>query len=137
MKYQTFDGLFEALSHSAFRSKFRLNADDRLYAEMKGERVISDHAHNILRERIGAAEPKNDGKQTPYKGHPVFTAQHATGCCCRNCLYKWHDIPKGRALSEDEINQLSGVVCEWIRRDLLKKPKKKIIRRGETLSLFD
>ncbi len=30
-----------------------------------------------------AAEPRNDGKQTPFRGHPVFTAQHATATCCR------------------------------------------------------
>ncbi|MGZ5890753.1 MAG: DUF4186 family protein [Hyphomicrobium sp.] len=25
--------------------------------------------------RLAAAEPRNDGKQTPYRGHPVFVAQ--------------------------------------------------------------
>jgi hypothetical protein len=24
------------------------------------------------------ASPQNDGKQTPFKGHPVFITQHAT-----------------------------------------------------------
>ena len=30
--------------------------------------------------------------------HPVFIAQHATGCCCRGCFFKWHHIPAGRQL---------------------------------------
>jgi hypothetical protein len=31
----------------------------------------------------------------------VFIAQHATATC-RGCLEKWHAIPHGRALSEQE-----------------------------------
>ena len=31
------------------------------------------------------------------KGHPVFIAQHATACCCRSCLEKWHNVPAGKA----------------------------------------
>jgi len=76
------DELFEALSHSAFRSKFRLSYADRTYAETRNDELLKKHAKEILHDRIGSANPKNDGKQTPYKGHPIFTAQHATGCCC-------------------------------------------------------
>lgn len=92
LKYQTFDALFEALARSEFRSKFRLTGDDRVFAELRSPELLNQHAHEILKNRIGASHPKNDGKQTPYKGHPVFTAQHATGCCCRSCLFKWHGI---------------------------------------------
>jgi hypothetical protein len=49
-------------------------------------------------KRLGSANPLNDGKQTPFKGHPVFIAQHATATCCRGCLAKWHGIRKGEAL---------------------------------------
>ena len=88
-KFASMDELFEALSHSAFRSKFRLSYADRTYAETRNDELLKKHARQILHDRIGSAHPKNDGKQTPYKGHPIFTAQHATGCCCRGCLYKW------------------------------------------------
>lgn len=137
LKYQTFDALFEALARSEFRSKFRLIGDDRVFAELRSPELLNQHAHEILKNRIGASHPKNDGKQTPYKGHPVFTAQHATGCCCRSCLFKWHGIEKNRELSDRELNELSAVICEWIRRDLEKPAKKKRVRKGETLSLFD
>jgi hypothetical protein len=50
----------------------------------------------------------NDGKQTPMRGHPVFIAQHATATCCRGCLEKWHAIPHGRALSEQEQRYGAG-----------------------------
>lgn len=100
--YSSFEPLFEKLAKSTFRSKFRLNYQDRLYAEMKGQTVIKEQASDLISKRLAPATPKNDGSQTPYKGHPVFTAQHATGCCCRSCLLKWHNIPKGRELTETE-----------------------------------
>ena len=66
------DELFEALSHSAFRSKFRLSYADRTYAETRNDELLKKHARQILHDRIGSAHPKNDGKQTPYKGHPIL-----------------------------------------------------------------
>ena len=59
-------------------------------------------------------DPKNDGKQTPMKGHPVFVAQHATATCCRGCIQKWHGTEKGRALNDQEIDLLVGLVMGWI-----------------------
>ncbi|MDD5463125.1 MAG: DUF4186 family protein [Methylococcales bacterium] len=56
----------------------------------------------------------NDGKQTPFRGHPVFVAQHATACCCRSCLEKWHRIPKRRALTPDEEAYIVNVLEKWL-----------------------
>ncbi len=134
--YSSFEPLFEKLAKSTFRSKFRLNYQDRLYAEMKGQTVIKEQASDLISKRLAPATPKNDGSQTPYKGHPVFTAQHATGCCCRSCLLKWHNIPKGRELTETEQQYVVSVLLAWIEKDLQKTPKKKFIKKGETLDLF-
>ena len=112
------DETLERLSHSDFRSKFTLSAKDRAYARTKGRDVINRHAHEMLRARVGAAEPEHDGCQTPWRGHPVFTAQHATATCCRGCIAKWHHIPKGHALTDDEVNRLASLVMAWIDRDL-------------------
>lgn len=71
-KFASMDELFEALSHSAFRSKFRLSYADRTYAETRNDELLKKHAKEILHDRIGSANPKNDGKQTPYKGHPIL-----------------------------------------------------------------
>lgn len=130
------EGLFERLSRSAFRSKFRLNFDDRLYARLKGREVLKEHAHKLLENRIGQAYPLNDGKQTPVKGHPVFTAQHATGTCCRSCLLKWHHIEKGRELTAEELDWLTEVILEWIRRDLEKPEPRRRLKKGESGFLF-
>src|SRR3546814_16649873 len=56
----------------------------------------------IVEKRLAPAEPVNDGKQTPMRGHPVLIAQHATATCCRSCLAKWHGIPAGRLLDAAE-----------------------------------
>jgi hypothetical protein len=45
---------------------------------------------------------------------PVFIAQHATATCCRGCISKWHGIEKGRALNEEEIDYIIGLIMVWI-----------------------
>ena len=110
------------LGESQFRAKFVLSAADRSYARDKGRHVIDRHAHEMLRARVGEAQPSNDGRQTPWRGHPVFTAQHATATCCRGCIEKWHGIAKGRPLTDAEVNRLADLVMAWIDRDLTNHP---------------
>lgn len=105
------------LSHSKFRSSFHLRKYMIKYIDDKGLNVIEDHAYDFIRKNIAPSEIKNDGRQTPMKGHPVFIAQHACGCCCRGCLEKWHKIPKDRELEEREIKYLVCLIMEWIKRD--------------------
>ena len=106
--------LFSALARSKFRSSFHLKPKDIEYINRIGMEKVRSHANDFVRERLAPTEPKNDGKQTPMRGHPVFIAQHACACCCRGCLEKWHKIPKGRALTEEEIEYVVGVLMEWI-----------------------
>lgn len=114
--------LFERLSASAFRTRFRLSDADRNYIRSRGEAVIRKHAEDIIAKRLAPASPKNDGKQTPMRGaprgHPVFLAQHATATCCRGCLEKWHGIRQGRELSREEQQYITDVIMKWIGRQL-------------------
>lgn len=112
----------ERLSYSTFRSKFVLSDKDRAYARSKGKTTIDRQACELLRSRVGAANPVKDGKQTPWRGHPVFTAQHATATCCRGCIEKWHHIPRGRELTDEEIRRLADLIMVWIERDLIRHP---------------
>lgn len=112
------DEVFAVLSKSAFRSRFHLQGKDLDYLQAKGLRTILDHAGDFVAKRLAAAEPVNDGKQTPFRGHPVFVAQHATACCCRSCLQQWHRIPKGRALTEDEHSYIVHVLERWLNNEL-------------------
>lgn len=113
-----FTRLFERLAKSAFRSRFRLTQKDKSYIVAKGMATIRRHAIDFVKKRLAPAVIPNDGKQTPLRGHPVFLAQHATGCCCRSCLSKWHHIPAGRQLTEEEQQYIVAVLMTWIERQL-------------------
>lgn len=104
-----------ALKKSKFRSGFKLTDKERIYIQDKGIGTIRSHAIDFIKTRLAPAFPKNDGKQTPMKNHPVFIAQHATATCCRGCLKKWYQIEKGRPLSDDEIGFVVELVMGWIK----------------------
>lgn len=109
------DDLFAALAKSTFRAGFKLNSKDMAYLQQKGMSTILDHAEDFIQSRLAPATIANDGKQTPMRGHPVFVAQHATACCCRGCLQKWHQIPQGRALTQAEQAYIVVVLEKWLR----------------------
>lgn len=111
-----YDELFQRLSKSKFRSRFKLKPKDREYLDKKGLDVIKSHARDFVAKRIAPANIPNDGKQTPTKGHPVFTAQHATATCCRGCISKWHKFPKGIELTPTQQEYLVNIIMEWIQR---------------------
>ncbi|MGY5957163.1 DUF4186 domain-containing protein [Kosakonia sp. BK9b] len=106
--------LFARLSRSTFRSRFRLGPKERQYCLDKGAGVIADHAADFVAQRLAPAEPHNDGKQTPMRGHPVFIAQHATATCCRGCLAKWHHIPAGNPLTQTQQQYIVEVIYHWL-----------------------
>jgi hypothetical protein len=108
--------ILDRLARSAFRARFRLGEKEKTYLEAKGLEVIRSHAADFVAARLAPAQPRNDGRQTPMRGHPVFIAQHATATCCRSCLAKWHGIPAGRALSEQEQLYVVDFLMAWVRR---------------------
>ena len=106
--------ILTSLKRSSFRSSFNLTKRYRLYTVEKGRETIRRHAIDFISSRIAPAFPKNDGKQTPMKNHPVFIAQHATATCCRGCLQRWHGIEKGRALTDQEVRFVVELIMRWI-----------------------
>jgi hypothetical protein len=108
------DAKLEALARQPFRARFHLRGRDAATVELRGMDVIRRHAAELFAKRVAPAEPDKDGKQTPYRGHPVFVAQHATATCCRTCLQRWHGIPKGRELTAAEQEYAVDVICRWI-----------------------
>jgi hypothetical protein len=112
------DTLLDQIARQRFRAKFHLRGRERATAELRGPVTMRAHAAELIAERLAPAEPRNDGRQTPYRGHPVFVAQHATATCCRTCLLRWHDIPKGRILTREERAYVVDVIGRWIEREL-------------------
>lgn len=112
------EDLFERLSQSKFRSGFHLKEKDKKYVLDKGGDKIREHARDFVSQRLAPAVISNDGKQTPMKGHPIFIAQHATACCCRGCLEKWHHFPRGKELTEEQQDYVVDVLMEWVGRQM-------------------
>jgi hypothetical protein len=104
------------LGKSPFRQRFRLGQLELRYLDRKGLIAVLAEADDFLSKRLGAASPANDGKLTPFKGHPVFIAQHATATCCRGCVAKWHGIEKGQALAQSELGHMTEVIERWLRK---------------------
>ena len=108
------DDLFRALGGSPFRTRFRLGPAERTYLAAKGMPIVLAHAHDFVARRLAPAEPARDGKQTPFRGHPVFVAQHAPATCCRGCLEKWHRIPRGQSLTSDQQAHVVAAIARWL-----------------------
>lgn len=107
----------DSLSKSKFRSSFYLRKKEIEYINKNGMDKIKEHAYDFIRKKLALANPENDGAQTPMRNHPVFIAQHATGTCCRGCLEKWHKIPKGVELTDNQVNYVVALIMEWIKRN--------------------
>ena len=108
----------DRLATQPFRARFHLSARDTATCRARGRDTIAVHAADLIAGRLAPATPHNDGKQTPYRGPPVFVAQHATATCCRTCLARWHHIPAGRALTADEQRYVVAVILAWLDREL-------------------
>ncbi len=105
---------------SKFRASFKLKDKEMEYIRDKGIMVITEHAYQFVNQRL-KIKLENDGKQTPMRGHPVFIAMHATGCCCRGCLEKWHHIKSEKELEDKEINYIVYLIITWIKKEMENK----------------
>ena len=113
-----YEQIINVLSKSKFRSSFHLKKNDKEYVLNKGINVIKTHAREFIVKRLADFNIENDGKQTPFKGHPVFIAQHATATCCRGCLNKWYKIPLNTKLNEKQIEFVVNLIMEWIQKEI-------------------
>lgn len=109
---------FARLAKSAFRSRFQLTDDDRAYIERVGLPTVRRHAVDFVAKKLAPAEPVNDGRQTPMRGHPVFKAMHGSAMCCRGCMEKWWKVKRGRPLTAAQQAKAVNFLMEWIQRQL-------------------
>lgn len=109
--------LLDRLSRSRFRAQFHLRGPELEYLVTRGPDVLRHHAEEIISARLTPAVPHNDGRQTPWGGHPVFRAQHATATCCRGCLTKNHGIAREAALTPQQQQYVVDVIMAWIDRE--------------------
>ena len=108
---------FAALSHEYVRHHFwHVDIDQKAINHMrrKGRLAYRDDVVKRLRTSLAPANPFRDGYQTPYEGRTVYYAQHAVAACCRTCVAYWHDIPKGRELTEAELEYLAALADRYL-----------------------
>ena len=120
---ETIDERLDAILGQPFRARFHLRGRERALVQLRGRQAIRRHAEDVIARRVAAAMPHKDGRQTPYRGHPVFVAQHATATCCRNCLERNHEIARGRELSVPELAYVVDVIMRWIEREIPDAPQ--------------
>jgi len=84
------------------------------HALRKGRIALLGQAAQRIAKSVGVESPFRDGQQTPFSGNAIYYAQHATASCCRTCIEYWHNIPKGRALTNDEQEYLTKLVTLYI-----------------------
>jgi len=112
------DARLARITRHRFRARFHVRGRDRAIVDLRGMPTVRKHAADLIGKRLAPAQPDKDGRQTPYRGHPVFVAQHATATCCRTCLEKWHGIPKGRELEQAERDYVVEAICRWLEADI-------------------
>jgi hypothetical protein len=112
------DALKKKLAKDGRLEKFALGEPEQEYVTSRGMDILRLHATDFVNKRLAPAEPKNDGRQTPTKGHPVFIAQHATGCNDRDSLEQFFGIKKGKELSEAQVNKIVDAILRWIAEHL-------------------
>ena len=128
--------VFEQLRHEFIRHYFwHLAFDEKAmnHARRKGRRKLHDAARKRIASSVGRAGSAYDGRQTPRGGNTIFYAQHATASCCRTCIEYWHDIPKDRDLTTDELEYLSALVTTYLDERLLDlddEPMKVSVKRS-------
>jgi hypothetical protein len=93
---------------------------------------LKEAATQRLHSSVAKAEPIRDGLQTPMSGNILYYAQHATACCCRSCMEYWHNVPKGRQLTESELSYFTELMMRFVaeRMPKLAKEPESIPRRS-------
>lgn len=114
-----FDSHLLQRSKSPYRSNLRLTGEEIEYCRSRGLDEVRREAFDIIRKNIAPSYIKNDGKQTPENGHPIFVSQHATATCCRKCINRFYYIPNDRKLTETEVNFIVDLNLEWLKRYLV------------------
>ena len=126
------EAAFARLAKSKFRSRFHLSSFEKSLVNEKGIATIRAHCVGFIRTRLAPASPPNDGKQTPMRGHPVFVAQHACACCCRDCLAKWWRVPRGVEIPAERQQGIVDFLMAWIERENARTPLGYCCYFGET-----
>ncbi len=116
----------EFIRHHFWHEPFDQKALD--HAARKGRPGLHQAARRRLESSVGKEAGAWDGRQTPFGGsNTIHYAQHGVAACCRTCISYWHDIPRDRSLTDDELDYLHALVVRYLDErlpDLPDEPQK-------------
>jgi hypothetical protein len=102
----------EFIRHEFFHRSF--DQDALKDAMLRGPAGLRARVRGALKSGIGGAKPWRDGNQTPMVGSAINYARHATATCCRKCLEYWYNIPRGKSLTETELDFCEALVTKYL-----------------------
>lgn len=112
----TFESLkFEKVRHHFWHKPINQIAIN--HSLRKGKIDLRTAVRRKLISAIGPAKPFHDGGQTTMRDDASTAlpyGQHATATCCRKCLEFWHDIPRGVALTPEQLDYCTELVCLYV-----------------------
>lgn len=97
-------------------SKPRLHEHDVALIREMGIAELKDQARDIVEQKL-REQPKNDGKQTPTAGNPIYKAMHACNCASRKELSRAHRMAAGRDLTDRQIDSVVNLLVRWMVRE--------------------
>jgi len=87
------------------------------FAKTKGldgiETVVQQH---LTQKRMLNFDPIWDRRQTKMlNGTIVHWARHAMGCCCRQCLAYWHNVPLNATLTHADVDYFRELLMVYVK----------------------
>ena len=113
-----FNSILLQLSKSPFHNEICLTQKERRYYLDRSREEMRKETEDIIRKNLERKVSPDKDRHTRQWGHPVYVAQRATACCCRKCLYEWHNIPANRRMTENEVRYVVDLLMEWMKRDM-------------------
>ncbi len=86
------------------------------YARQHGLKGLAEILEKQLRQgKMLRFMPAFDRKQTKMlNGTIIHWARHAVGCCCRQCMSYWHNVPLDQELSNEEVQYFKELALMYI-----------------------
>jgi hypothetical protein len=85
----------------------------------RDRQTLRESQRRMLLRELVPAEAENPWlrKQTYFASHRdariVHCAQHATATCCRRCVELWHGMPRGRRLTDRQLDYLESLTWNY------------------------
>lgn len=109
----TFKALkYEFIRHHYWHKEFDEKAIN--YALRKGKIELLNTVENRIRSSVKCPADAFDGRRTKWEGNPIHYGQHATATCCRKCIERWHNIPRDKELTENQIKYFTHLVIMFL-----------------------